>query len=160
MGAEDLLVTDAAQQQVDVLVNDVRKHGSAVGEAASSSDFAAVSMDTNAPVAVQPMPQKFNGERDLMILTAGKMTAAPVPLASVNLTVNNITDQIRNPGNLSLNCSGGGTDCSLREAVLKANLNAGPNTINVPGNIGTYNLSVNNPNNPGGTGTMAFRTWR
>src|SRR2546421_1047631 len=108
------------------------------------------------PLAVLAMPQKINGERDLMILSAGHSSASLVPLAVlVTLTVNNITDQIRNPGNLNLNCVGGGGDCSLREAVLKANINAGPSTINIPGNIGTYNLSVNNPAS-GTTGTIAL----
>jgi hypothetical protein len=159
-GADDLLLIDAAQQHVHVLVNDVSKRlgSGAATDSLSRSSYTAVSLDTEAPVAVLPMPQKINGERDLMILSGAHSTAARVPLLpnGVTLTVNTNSDLDRSPGTPNSQCNGSAGDCSLREAVLKANVNIGPNTINVPGNIGTYNLSINNPNNPGGTGTMAF----
>src|SRR2546426_3831090 len=157
-GTDDLVLLDAAKQQVHVLIDDAVNQGlQAPSSNAPTSTRVPVSLNVDsAPLAVLAMPQKINGERDLMILSAGHLSASPVPLAPlVILTVNNITDQIRNPGNLNLNCSGGLGDCSLREAVLKANINAGPSTINVPGSIGTYNLSVNNPAS-GTTGTIAL----
>ena len=159
-GADDLLLIDGAQKHVHVLVNDVSRQlvTGAGTDLLSRSSYTAVSLDTDAPVAVLPMPQKINGERDLMILSGGHSTAAQVPLVpnGVTLTVNTNSDLDRSPGSPNSQCNGIAGDCSLREAVLKTNVNAGPNTINVPGNIGTYNLSINNPNNPGGNGTIAL----
>src|SRR5574341_328906 len=153
---DDLMVVDGADLQVRVFVDDSLGQ-LAPGEKAADTARSRVPVTfgvDSAPVAALVMPQKINGERDLMILSAGHTTAGVVPLANVTLTVNNITDQIRNSGNLNLNCNGVANDCSLREAVLKANINANTtgHTIHVPGNLGTYNLSVNNP------GTLASGT--
>ena len=144
--ADDLLLLDAASRQVHVLIDG---SSSLVTQAANTSAPALsrvpVSFDVeSAPVAVLPMPQKISGERDLVVLSAGQISPAAVPLAvTATFTVTKIADT--NDGACN-------ADCSLREAALAANLTAGVNTINVPGNLGTYNLSINNP------GTLASGT--
>src|SRR5207245_7110351 len=128
--ADDLLLLDAVNRQVDVLVDPTS--GASV---TTSTRFPLLFDVPSAPVAVLAMPRKINGERDLMVLSAGQTEPAVVPLApTTTFTVTKTTDS--NDGACN-------ADCSLREAVLASNATAGSNVINVP--AGTYNLSVTNP---------------
>jgi hypothetical protein len=154
---DDLVFLDRQNKQMRILVDGTSAQTMSIAEAAPSSTQMPTSLGVDsATVAVVSMPQKINGERDLMVLNAARPTADIVPLVSVSLTVNTASDLDRSPAAPGNQCNGVPGDCSLREAVLKANVNTGPNTIFVPGNLGIYNLSINNPNTPTTTGTIAL----
>ncbi|MGH9928491.1 MAG: DUF4214 domain-containing protein [Pyrinomonadaceae bacterium] len=144
-GTNDLLLLDTANRQVHVLVDYSSNNGSQTANVTSTRVPVSFAVES-APVAVLPMPRKINGERDLVILSAGGTNPAAVPLAPTAVfTVTKTTDT--NDGACN-------ADCSLREAVLASNATAGSNTINVP--AGTYNLSVTNPPPSATTGTGNF----
>lgn len=146
--ADDLLLLDAGNRQVQVLIEATSNQAlPAANTSAPASSRVPVSFDVaSAPVAVLQMPQKINGERDLVVLSAAQPNPVVVPLAVT--AIFNVTKTTDTNDGL---CN---ADCSLREAVLASNATAGANTINVP--AGTYNLSTTNPAPSATTGTGNF----
>ncbi|HJT65247.1 MAG TPA: Ig-like domain-containing protein [Pyrinomonadaceae bacterium] len=113
---------------------------------ADSTDISQVSLSSEtSPVAVVQLPQKLNGERDLIMLQDGSTNLSVVPLAPVSITV----DRTDDPSGASLTaasaCTAAGSDCSLRGAIQLANTKTlstdQPTTINIP--AGTYTLAIN-----------------
>ena len=112
----------------------------------SSTGLSQVTLQSEtAPVAVLQMPQKLNGERDLITLQDGSTNLSVVPLAPVSITV----DRTDDPSGAALTaasvCDGNPSNCSLRGAIQLANTKTAttdqPTTINIP--AGTYTLSIN-----------------
>lgn len=68
-----------------------------------------------------------------------------MPLPDPTFTVNR-TDDPTPPASIGSMCNGVAGDCSLREAVLKANGTSGTDTISIPN--GTYTLSIARAANP------------
>lgn len=143
---QDILV--AGDQTVSILrqvTDDVVAPKLAVENSiASSGDMAAFKVaDAGAAVsAVLQLPQKLNGERNLLILREGSTEVEIVPFAPTNITVDRTDDP--NGGALAAAsvCGAGANDCSVRGAFQFANLPANaPATINLP--AGTYVLATN-----------------
>ena len=108
-----------------------------------TGDMAEVSLGSaDAPLAVLQLPQKLNGERDLVVLQAQSATPAIVPTIATSITVDRIDDPTGGSLAAVSVCSGAVNDCSLRGAVQFANIAANsPTTINIP--AGTYTLATN-----------------
>ncbi|OLE55152.1 MAG: hypothetical protein AUG51_04660 [Acidobacteria bacterium 13_1_20CM_3_53_8] len=137
---EDLLMLDSGRNSMKIVGQQTRQAGEAGVSAESITGvegLSNVSLDaTNAPVAVLALPTKLNGERDMVLLNSGATEASIVPITpDATVTVNSTTDAIHSPGCATL---GTGT-CSLRDAFIFANANAGT-TISI--NAGTYQLSL------------------
>ena len=118
------------------------KGGGQMSAATSSGDIAQMSLPAEtSPVAVLQLPQKLNGERDLVVLQESATTSI-VPLVATNITV----DRTDDPSGAGLTaasvCDGNANNCSLRGAIQFANNAANsPATINIP--AGTYTLAIN-----------------
>ncbi|HKN84209.1 MAG TPA: VCBS repeat-containing protein, partial [Pyrinomonadaceae bacterium] len=111
----------------------------------SSGDMAQMSLPSEtAPAAVLQLPQKLNGERDLIVLQENATTSI-VPLAPVSITVDRFDDPSGAGLTAASACTAAGNDCSLRGAIQLANTKTlstdQPTTINVP--AGTYTLAIN-----------------
>jgi hypothetical protein len=110
---------------------------------ASTADMAEIDFaPVDAAEKVLELPQKLNGERNLVILKANIAAPDIVALAPTNITV----DRTDDPSGAALAaasvCGPGANDCSLRGAFQFANNPANsPATINLP--AGTYVLSTN-----------------
>jgi uncharacterized repeat protein (TIGR01451 family) len=101
------------------------------------------------PVAVIQLQPKLNGERDLVVLQQGSGETVIVPLVATTVTVDRFDDPaVTTAGVGAATCGAGAGDCSLRGAVLFANVAANsPTTINLP--AGTYTLSINGATDAG-----------
>ncbi len=127
----DLMVLDAGQSQLHILDTS--------GKTASPS--ASVSF-TNTPVAAMALPNKINGERDVVVLAANQ-SAPTVVTSEASLTLNvTTTADIDTTDVCSSNSTTIPNPLSLRAAVCIAN-NSAPDTatINLPS--GTYDLVGN-----------------
>jgi hypothetical protein len=112
-GAADLLVVDAAKNQLKIV--------DGTGKAASpETDIAFSSL----PVAAAVMPQKLNGKRDLVVMTAGQTapTIISEDSSGIDPTVNSTADA--DPQNACTNTAILATDLTgtitLREALCAA----------------------------------------
>ena len=139
---DQLMFMDQASRQMKVVGSDTGLQGATSLSALSADGTLVASLTT---------PQKVNGDRDLIVLSAEDSAPGIIPAAATVFNVNTTTDLLRSP--IASQCNNVAGDCSLREAVIKANTIASGtgHTINVPS--GTYNLSLTNPNTPGTTGT-------
>ena len=136
-GAADLLVVDAAKNQLKIV--------DGTGKAASpETDIAFSSL----PVAAAVMPQKLNGKRDLVVMTAGQTTPTIISEDSggIDPTVNTTADtDAQNACNDTSVLAGGLTGTiSLRTALCAASntYNAGTTslvTVTLPPD--TYSLT-------------------
>jgi uncharacterized repeat protein (TIGR01451 family)/fimbrial isopeptide formation D2 family protein len=92
------------------------------------------------PVAA--IPQRINVDGRAGVLAIHQGESAPsmlMPLPDPTFVVNRTDDPV--PVSPITNaCNGVANDCSLREAILRANATAGTDTINVP--AGTYTLTL------------------
>jgi len=144
---DDLLMLNGNQNKVD-LVRQVDSSSATQSQSLSTQgDLTTISLDASeAPVAVLALPQKLNGQRNLVMLQQGSSSLILVPLAPTALPVVDLfTDPaVTTAGVGAAACTGAAGDCSLRGAVLVANANPG-STITIPS--GTVVLSIN------GTGT-------
>jgi hypothetical protein len=138
---DELLALDGGGSKLHIVQeNEAAKSGasvSATSVAGGGGEMSSVSLDVaSAPVAAVTLPPKINGERTVVLLqsTGTQLsTLAITPTATV--TVNSTPDVIHNPG-----CATTGTGtCSLRDAVIFSNANAGT-TISI--NAGTYQLTL------------------
>ena len=102
---QDIFV--AASQQVHVLIDaGVNKGLQASSNSASTSARVPVSFNVDsAPLAVLAMPQKINGERDLVILSAGHSSASLAVLSSSR-------SRARLAASNARNCTNGGAAMS------------------------------------------------
>lgn len=131
---DDILISDGAEPGLRA----VRQSDDESLRPGGGDDLVAHTFGTGtAATAFLVLPQKLNGERDLMTIGAG--SSAPVMTAFVgpSITVDMFTD----PAGIPSACTAAGGDCSLRGAVQFANIpaNAGT-TINLP--AGTYLLTI------------------
>ncbi len=156
---DDLMVLDRTSGQLNVVDAQAGDTRSALSSPVRSSKGNVTALTSDSPaVGVLSMPQKVNGTRDYVLLTEGETQAIIIPdQAGTTFNVNRTTDSFRTP--IANQCNNVADDCSLREAVIKANTISAPfagpgHLINVPS--GTYNLSVANPNTPSTTGTAGF----
>src|SRR5271157_1681312 len=97
-----------------------------------------------APVAVLPMRLGVSWRTGLVTLNEGQ--AAPAVIMGgpdPTYTVNRNDDPT--PGSASSVCNGVANDCSLREAIIKANANSG-STVSIP--AGTYTLTIGEDDDP------------
>src|SRR5579864_4358301 len=95
---------------------------------------------TGSPVAALPMRTNVDGRPGVVALHAGQLApAVMMPLPDPTFTVNRTDDPV--PASPITNaCNGVANDCSLREAILRANATAGTDTVSVP--AGTYTLTL------------------
>ena len=95
---------------------------------------------TGSPVAALPMRTNVDGRPGVVALHAGQLApAVMMPLPDPTFTVNRTDDPV--PASPITNaCNGVANDCSLREAILRANATAGTDTVTVP--AGTYTLTL------------------
>ena len=114
-----------------------------------SGDLTLMSLEsTSAAVAVLQLPNKINGERNMLVLQNGTPSLSIVPLAPATISVDRFDDP--DPGaplQAADNCTAALNDCSLRGAIEFANLAAAadqPTTVNLP--AGTYTLDNNGTN--------------
>ncbi len=131
----DLMVLDPGRSQVNIFDTS--------GTAASPS--AEISFP-GTPVAALAMPQKVDGDRDLVVLTSGHMSPMLLPAApdpTFNVTTTADEDDAGACSTTSTVKSGTGGDglLSLREAVCEAN-NNGNATSNIMVPAGTYSLTI------------------
>jgi Domain of unknown function (DUF4214) len=138
---DDLLMLNASQSKLDI-VRQVDSQAPTQTQSLSSGDLSTTSLDvTAAPVAVLALPQKLNGERNLVLMQSGSATPTIVPLAP---TATPVVDRFDDPVGGSLAgasvCDGNPNNCSLRGAVQVANANPG-STITIP--AGTVILTSN-----------------
>ena len=129
-----------------------------------ATSFAAAVLSTRpysgSPIAAIPQRINVDGRAGVLAIHAGESTPSMLmPLPDPTFTVNRTDDPApHNP--ISGACNGVANDCSLREAVLKANSIAGADTISLP--AGTYTLTRPRPTNQcnptcdfsGNTGTL------
>ncbi len=96
---------------------------------------------SGSPVAALPMRTNIDGRPGVVALHAGQLApAVMMPLPDPTFTVNRTDDPVP-PSPITNACNGVANDCSLREAILRAN--APPlatDTIMVP--AGTYTLTL------------------
>jgi trimeric autotransporter adhesin len=91
-------------------------------------------------VAALPVRVNIDGRPGVVYMERGQTTPRVLmPLPDPTFTVNR-TDDPTPPASLSGVCNGVANDCSLREAVLKANATSGTDTIMIP--AGTYTLTI------------------
>jgi len=138
---DDLLMLNASQSKLDI-VRQVDSQAATQPQSLSSGDLSTTSLDvTAAPMAALLLPQKLNGERNLVVMQSGSAAPTIVPLAP---TATPIVDRFDDPVGASLAaasvCGAGASDCSLRGAVQVANANPG-STITIP--AGTVILTSN-----------------
>ncbi|MGE5324160.1 MAG: FG-GAP-like repeat-containing protein, partial [Actinomycetota bacterium] len=134
-GADDLMVLDGSAGQVEVI--------SHADSAPDAPDFQPAQISTRpyagSPVAALAMRTNIDGRPGVVALHAGQLAPmVMMPLPDPTFTVNR-TDDPTPVSPISGACNGVPNDCSLREAVLKANATAGTDTISVP--AGTFTLT-------------------
>jgi uncharacterized repeat protein (TIGR01451 family) len=95
---------------------------------------------SGSPVAGISARVNIDGRPGVLVVHAGETGPRVLsPLPDPTFTVNRTDDPVP-PTDLTTVCNGVANDCSLREAILKANSIAGTDTINVP--LGTYTLTL------------------
>jgi predicted outer membrane repeat protein len=142
LGTDDLLVLGAARHRVDVVRQIDTATAASDNKVSTSDDLMSMSLNTSdSPVAALALPQRLNGERDLVVLLAGSAAPTLVPLpAAATIAVDRTDDPAGAALTAASACTGAANDCSLRGAVQFANANPGT-TINLP--AGTYTLNIN-----------------
>jgi Domain of unknown function (DUF4214) len=135
---DELLVLDGDARRLEIVRQRVAaKEGIPAAELPSSEDLTVVSLDiTTSPAAVIALPQKLNGERNLVLFQTERAAATLIPLAPT------ATIAVDRPDDVNVSTCGDQIDndnCSLRGSVTYANANPGT-TINVP--AGLYVLSL------------------
>ena len=107
-------------------------------------------LGANAAAAVA-VRVNIDGRPGVVYMERGNnMPRVLMPLPDPTYIVNRTDDPVP-PASVSSMCNGVANDCSLREAVLKANATPGTDTISIP--AGTYTLSLARVSEPPGTAT-------
>gem|GEM_PF-740140 len=135
-GADDVMVLNPSAGQLVVIAHpDV---------AAGATTFLPAQISarpySGTPVTALPMRTNIDGRPGVVALHAGQLApAVMMPLPDPTFTVNRTDDPV--PASPITNaCNGVANDCSLREAILRANATAGTDTVSVP--AGTYTLTL------------------
>jgi uncharacterized repeat protein (TIGR01451 family) len=134
-GADDVMWLNASNGQMAVI-----SHPDAL---LGASTFLPGQVSTKpyngSPMAALPMRVNVDGRPGIMALHQGEMAPSIVlPIPDPTFTVNRNDDPV--PASPITNaCNGVANDCSLREAVLRANALAGTDTIMLP--AGTFTLT-------------------
>jgi CSLREA domain-containing protein len=138
---DDVLVLDPESRRAHVLtsVASVATSTQEFGEDSFSLSVRALPLAEGAIVAVLPMRLNADALTDLVVLREG--AAEPeglITIASLTFTVNTTNDVDDGSCNI--------THCSLREAILAANSNPGPDLIhfNIPGS-GPHTILISGP---------------
>ncbi len=146
-GSDDVMVLDSNLAQVHVLSHESPTATASPSASASlpASFHSTLAMSASqATVAGIPMRVNIDGRPGVVVLKQGQM--APqimMPLPDPTFFPNRFDDITpRGTGVTCLNTTGvdGSNDCTLREAIIKANATAGTDTIMLQ--AGTYTLSV------------------
>jgi hypothetical protein len=148
--ADDLLIMNPAARRLQLLYQRPRQWSDSE-VSAQSADRVAIELDAvNEPVAAMPMRLNVNSRPGLVILNKGRIAPTLVmAMAATTITVNDATDTIHSPG-----CATTGTGtCSLRDAVIFSNANAGadmivfsPSLNGTPHTLTIANVGVGNNN--------------
>ena len=140
-GADDVLLIDTAAARITAIA-----HPKALDNDGTFAPGMLLSR-TDAlrdVVAALPMRVNVDGRPGLVLLKHGQaQPSVMMPLPDPTFTVNR-TDDIT-PRGTGSTCNGVSNDCTLREAVIKANSTSGCDTIMVP--AGTYTLTLTGTNN-------------
>ena len=130
----DLMVVDSSDSRLHILP------AHTTGD--SSSDSQELTVETgDKPVAVLPMRVNVDGRPGLVMI--GKSVSHPkvmAPLPDPTFVVNRFDDPTALVADAANYCNGGSNDCSLRQAIIKANSVSGSDNISLP--AGTYNLTI------------------
>ncbi|HEY2499791.1 MAG TPA: hypothetical protein VGK24_22240 [Candidatus Angelobacter sp.] len=134
-GSDDVMVLNPSMGQMAVI-----SHPDVV---AGDTNFKPAQVSTRpysgSPVAALPMRTNIDNRPGIVALHHGQLEPAIMqPLPDPTFTVNR-TDDPAPVSPISNACNGVANDCSLREAILRANSVAGTDTIVVP--AGTYTLT-------------------
>src|ERR1017187_8246286 len=129
----DLMVVDSSDSRLHVLPANTTYD--------NSDDSRELTIETgDAPAAVLPARVNVDGRRGLVMV--GRSASHPKtmsPLPDPTYTVNRLDDIA--PRGTGVTCiTPASTDCTFREAVIKANANAGADTIMLP--AGTITLTI------------------
>ncbi|HYN14463.1 MAG TPA: immunoglobulin domain-containing protein [Terriglobales bacterium] len=129
----DLMVVDSSDTRLHVLpANTGSDSAGPAGE---------LTIETgDSPRAVLPMRVNVDARRGLLMVGGSAphpRTMAPLP--DPTYTVNRLDDPASSVANAATYCNGVANDCSLRQAVIKANSTAGSDTIMLP--AGTITLT-------------------
>ncbi|HEY1938475.1 MAG TPA: hypothetical protein VGJ33_11125 [Candidatus Angelobacter sp.] len=134
-GSDDVMVLNPSMGQMAVI-----SHPDVV---AGDTNFKPAQVSTRSysgsPVAALPMRTNIDNRPGVVALHSGQLAPAIMhPLPDPTFTVNR-NDDPAPVSPISNACNGVANDCSLREAILRANSVAGTDTIVVP--AGTYTLT-------------------
>ncbi len=141
----DLMVVDPSDSRLHILPANTSFDG--------ADDAGELTVDTgDAPVAVLPVRVNVDARRGLLMVgRSGPQPRTMAPLPDPTYTVNRLDDIA--PRGTGVTCiTPASTDCSFREAVIKANATAGADFIMLP--TGTITLTIT------GQGEGASANWR
>ncbi len=135
-GADDIMWLSAASGQMAVISHPDALHGASTFLPGQVS----IKPYNGSPVNALPMRINVDGRTGLMALHQGQIAPSMVmPIPDPTFTANRFDDPV--PVSPITNaCNGVANDCSLREAILRANALAGTDTVMVP--AGTYTLTI------------------
>src|SRR6202790_704326 len=143
--ADDVMIMDSAQAQMHVLAHEsMPAGGAAAGNLPASLHSTMAISESAGVVAAIPMRVNIDGRPGIVYLKQGQMApAVMMPLPDPTFFPNRFDDITpRGTGVTCLNTTAvdGSGDCTLREAIVKANFIAGTDTIMLQ--AGTYTLSL------------------
>jgi uncharacterized repeat protein (TIGR01451 family) len=149
-GSDDVMVLDSTLAQVHVLAHEgMAASGSATSSLPPSFHSTLPMSASGATVAGIPMRVNIDGRPGVVVLKQGQMAPqVMMPLPDPTFFPNRFDDIApRGTGVTCLNTTmvDGSNDCTLREAIIKANATAGTDTIMLQ--AGTYTLAI--PRNAG-----------
>jgi fimbrial isopeptide formation D2 family protein/uncharacterized repeat protein (TIGR01451 family) len=135
-GSDDVMVLNASMGQMAVV-----SHPDPLPGARAMLPAVISTMPyAGSPVAAIPARVNVDGRSGILALHQGEMAPrVAMPLPDPTFTVNR-TDDPTPISPIANACNGVANDCSVREAILKANSIAGTDTIMVP--AGTYTLTI------------------
>gem|GEM_PF-1178345 len=148
---DDLVVMDAGNRQLAVLVADGESAAKSSSMALSSSARLAASIDIdNAPVAAVPMRLQADARSALVILKQGQSAPQIVaPQIAATFVVNSaadLPDAVPGDGLCNTSAATAQGVCTLRAAIQEANASAGADVITF--NIGEGGVATINLNSP------------
>jgi uncharacterized repeat protein (TIGR01451 family) len=138
----DIAVMDPSARQIHVLSHPSPNAAGIAAGAVQAPAHTALSVNAaGSLVAVLPMRVNVDGRPGMVVLSDGQVTpTVMMPLPDPTYTVNRFDDPAASVALAATYCIGIANDCSLRQAVIKANTIAGCDTIMVP--AGTITLTI------------------
>jgi len=154
---DDAMLLDSTSGQMHVLAHEAAEASPDIPGANQQVSAASLTMalDPTKPViAALPVRVNIDGRPGLVVLKEGQIAPeVMMPLPDPTFTVNRTDDPVP-PATISNACNGVANDCSLREAILRANAVAGTDTIMVPAGTFTLTLARSNGVYDGKQGTL------